>query len=60
MLLSCCKMFELKDITHVDGTVDPVRDFETIDVELRLADLESIEKDLTTWQKKKQSLRRTT
>ena len=26
------RCFELKDVTHVDGSVDPVRDFETIDV----------------------------
>jgi len=47
------RCFELKDVTHVDGTVDPVRDFETIDVELRLADLESIEKRLDRLGKKK-------
>jgi GTP-binding protein YchF len=38
------RCFDTKDITHVDGSVDPVRDFETIDVELRLADLEGIER----------------
>ena len=47
------RCFELKDVTHVDGSVDPVRDFETIDVELRLADLESIEKRLDRIGKKK-------
>lgn len=31
------------DITHVEGTVDPLRDIETIEMELILADLETIE-----------------
>jgi|TARA_R110002072_G_scaffold517_31_gene3260 hypothetical protein len=34
------------DITHVDGSVDPLRDAETINTELMLADLESCEKQL--------------
>lgn len=32
-----------EDVTHVDGTVDPIRDIETIEMELILADLQSIE-----------------
>ncbi|MGA0351151.1 MAG: redox-regulated ATPase YchF [Acholeplasmataceae bacterium] len=46
------RCFDLKDVTHVDGSVDPVRDFETIDIELRLADLETIEKRLSKMDKK--------
>jgi GTP-binding protein YchF len=38
------RCFEDGDITHVEGRVDPVADAETIDTELMLADLESIEK----------------
>ena len=38
------RCFEDDDITHVDGRVDPVSDAETIETELMLADLESIEK----------------
>jgi GTP-binding protein YchF len=34
------------DITHVEGTVDPLRDIETIEMELILADLETIESAL--------------
>jgi GTP-binding protein YchF len=34
------------DITHVDGKVDPIRDVETIDTELMLADLQSVEGSL--------------
>ena len=37
---------ENDDITHVDGRVDPVMDAETIETELMLADMESIEKRL--------------
>ncbi|MEL6679052.1 MAG: redox-regulated ATPase YchF [Pseudomonadota bacterium] len=38
------RCFEDDDITHVDGRVDPVADAETIETELILADLESVEK----------------
>ena len=38
------RCFEDSDITHVDGSVDPLRDRETIETELMLADLESLEK----------------
>ena len=34
------RCFENGDITHVDGTVDPIRDIEVINTELILADLE--------------------
>ncbi|MCC7192539.1 MAG: redox-regulated ATPase YchF [Phycisphaeraceae bacterium] len=34
------------DITHVEGSVDPIRDIETIDIELMLADLQSVEGSL--------------
>jgi GTP-binding protein YchF len=40
------RCFEDDDITHVEGRVDPVADAETIETELMLADLESIEKRL--------------
>jgi len=38
------RCFEDDDVTHVDGCVDPVADAETIETELMLADLESIER----------------
>ncbi len=38
------RCFEDDDITHVDGRIDPMSDFETIETELMLADLESLEK----------------
>ncbi|TWT46914.1 redox-regulated ATPase YchF [Botrimarina hoheduenensis] len=37
------RCFEDPDITHVEGSVDPIRDIETIDTELMLADLQSVE-----------------
>lgn len=36
------RCFDNDDITHVDGSIDPVRDIETIDIELALADLETV------------------
>ncbi|MCR9069514.1 MAG: redox-regulated ATPase YchF [Rhodobacteraceae bacterium] len=40
------RCFEDGDVTHVEGRVDPIADAETIETELLLADLESIEKRL--------------
>lgn len=40
------RCFEDGDVTHVEGRVDPVSDAETIDTELMLADIESIERRL--------------
>ena len=40
------RCFEDGDITHVEGRVDPVADADTIETELMLADLESVEKRL--------------
>lgn len=42
-ILHVVRCFEDADVTHVEGTVDPVRDVETIDTELMLADLQSVE-----------------
>ncbi|MEL6250112.1 MAG: redox-regulated ATPase YchF [Cyanobacteria bacterium J06554_6] len=40
------RCFENEDIIHVEGSIDPVRDAEVINLELALADLEQIEKRL--------------
>ncbi len=40
------RCFEDDDVTHVEGRVDPIADAETIETELMLADLESVEKRL--------------
>jgi GTP-binding protein YchF len=39
-------------VTHVDGDVDPIRDIETIETELMLADLESLEKRVVNLEKR--------
>lgn len=46
------RCFEDDDITHVEGRVDPVEDAATIETELMLADLESIEKRLANLMRK--------
>jgi GTP-binding protein YchF len=38
------RCFENEDITHVSGKIDPLADFEVVETELMLADLESLEK----------------
>ena len=43
------------DVTHVEGSVDPVRDAEIVETELMLADLESLEKRVSSAQKKAKS-----
>lgn len=40
------RVFDDEDVHHVEGEVDPLRDIETIDLELALADLEAVEKRL--------------
>ncbi len=42
-LVHVVRCFEDDDITHVEGKVDPLRDIETIETELMLADLQSVE-----------------
>ena len=49
------RCFEDGDITHVEGKVDPLADVETIDTELMLADLESLEKRVVSLEKKARS-----
>jgi GTP-binding protein YchF len=41
-ILHIVRCFESSDITHVEGSVDPLRDIETIETELALADLETV------------------
>jgi GTP-binding protein YchF len=45
-IVQVVRAFEDDDITHVDGKVDPAADIETINTELVLADLETVEKRL--------------
>ena len=41
-VLHVVRCFASTDVLHVDGTVDPVRDIDTLDIELALADLETV------------------
>jgi hypothetical protein len=43
------------DVTHVEATVDPIRDADTVETELMLADLESLERRIEPLQKKASS-----
>ena len=45
-IMQVVRCFEDSDITHVDGEVNPVRDIETIETELMLADMQSVESAL--------------
>lgn len=45
-ILQVVRCFEDPDITHVDGSVDPLRDIEVIGLELLLADIESVDNAL--------------
>ena len=46
------RCFDDDNITHVDDSIDPIRDAETIDTELMLADLDSLEKRMANLVKK--------
>lgn len=45
-ILHVLRCFQDENIVHVDGSIDPIRDKETIDMELQLKDLETVEKKL--------------
>jgi hypothetical protein len=51
-IIHVLRCFNNDNITHVDGSIDPVRDKETIDLELQIKDLESIEKKIESTKKK--------
>jgi len=46
------RCFEDTDVTHVEGKIDPIADIDTIETELMLADLESLEKRVDALEKK--------
>src|SRR5450631_4504666 len=46
------RCFEDEDVTHVEGRIDPIADIDTIETELMLADLESLEKRVDALEKK--------
>ncbi|MEZ4874941.1 MAG: redox-regulated ATPase YchF [Flavobacteriaceae bacterium] len=45
-ILHVLRCFDNDNIVHVDGSIDPIRDKETIDIELQLKDLETVDKKL--------------
>jgi len=51
-IIHVLRCFEGGDVTHVEGSVDPLRDAGTVETELMIADLESLEKRLSGAQKK--------
>ena len=53
-IIHVLRSFEHDDITHVEGKIDPVADAETVETELMLADLESLERRVPNLAKKGQ------
>ncbi len=51
-IINVVRCFEDENITHVEGLVDPLRDIELIQLELIIADMESLEKRITNMEKK--------
>ncbi len=51
-IIHVVRCFEDDDVIHVEGSVDPIRDAETIETELMISDLESLEKQIANLQKK--------
>ena len=51
-IINVVRCFEDENITHVEGKVDPIRDIELIQLELIIADLESLEKRIPNLEKK--------
>ncbi len=51
-IIHVLRCFEDDNITHVEGSVDPIRDAEIVETELMIADLESLEKRLDQATKK--------
>ena len=51
-IIHVLRCFEDPDITHVEGSIDPLRDAEVVETELMLADLDSLEKRLVAAQKR--------
>lgn len=51
-ILYVLRCFDDDDVTHVEGRIDPLADFETVETELMLADMESLEKRKPALEKK--------
>lgn len=55
-IIHVVRCFENDDIVHVNGRIDPLSDIDTIETELALADLESLEKQIKNLEKKAHGL----
>ncbi len=55
-IIHVVRCFENDDIVHVNGRIDPLMDIETIETELMLADMESLEKQIKNLEKKARGL----
>jgi GTP-binding protein YchF len=51
-IIHVLRCFEDSDITHVEGSIDPLRDIEVVETELMLSDLDSLERRLFQAQKR--------
>jgi ribosome-binding ATPase len=51
-IIHVLRCFEDNDITHVEGSIDPLRDIEVVETELMLSDLDSLERRLIQAQKR--------
>ncbi|MBF0563389.1 MAG: redox-regulated ATPase YchF [Alphaproteobacteria bacterium] len=51
-IVAVLRCFEDPDVTHVEGSIDPIRDADTVETELMLADLDSLERRAVTIAKK--------
>jgi GTP-binding protein YchF len=51
-IIHVLRCFEDSDVTHVEGSIDPLRDADVVETELMLADLDSLERRLVTAQKR--------
>ena len=51
-IIHVLRCFEDSDITHVEGSIDPLRDIEVVETELMLSDLDSLERRLIQAQKR--------
>ena len=51
------RCFEDTDVTHVEGRIDPIADIETVETELMLADLDSLERRVDGLEQKSQGRR---
>jgi len=50
-IIHVLRCFDDENLPHVEDTIDPVRDIENLDFELQVADLESVEKKITRFEK---------